>query len=113
MKVFYKYLYSDDATIKKVVETAQNGLPIADFSKNYGSLLNKSVSETWQAIADGSKSFACPYGMWYSDLPKAFKDNFNALMGGDIDGDAFRANMAAAAKTVKDDSSITKYKLEG
>jgi N-acetylglucosamine transport system substrate-binding protein len=112
-KVFYKYLFSDDTTIKNVVTIAQNGLPIADFSTNYGSLLNKSVSQTWQAIADGSKSFACPYGMWYSDLPQAFKDNFNALMSGDIDGDEFRANMAAAGKAVKEDAEIVKYKLEG
>lgn len=106
---FYRYLYSDPKTVEGVVGVAQNGLPIKDFGKNYGSMLNKSTSETWTAIDSGSKSFVSLTSVWYNEFPKTFADAFNAFMGGQIDGDEFRQRMSDASKKIVEDSEITKY----
>lgn len=110
---FYRYMYSDDTTIKDVVGVAQNGLPIADFGKNYGSLLNQSTAQTWAAIDNGSKTFQSLVSNWYADFPTSFADAFNSFMGGQIDGDAFRARMAEATSAIKKDSEVTKYTYAG
>jgi len=105
---YYRYMLSDPETTKKVVQTTQNGLPIKDFAKNYGSLLSNSVNSIWTAIGTkGSVTVDDELEHNYSTLYDFITDKSAALNSGSITGDDFAQAMEAFCASLRKDSDVT------
>lgn len=113
VKEYYRYMLSDKETTRKVVETTTNGLAIADFSKNFGSILSDSVASSWDAIDSGkcigvrdqARSF-------YPDIKDPITNLSSAFNAGDVDVDGFITKMNEVYKKVREDDSVIKREYD-
>lgn len=106
---WYRYFLSDPETTRKVIEVHINGLPLKDFSKNYGDLLPASVQQTWDALSAGSKPIVDLWGAWYKEAPVGFGDAINAFISGDISADDFMTRLDEQDTKIRNDSTLPKY----
>lgn len=104
---YYRYFYSNAETTKKVVEIHQNGLPIADFSKNYGDLLPESVSSCWASIDSGQVlGYQNLVTSFYASITDLLTDSISALNADTISVDDFCGRMNTFYNDTRADDSI-------
>jgi len=109
VKEYYRYMLSHKETTEKVVQTTLNGLAIADFSTNFGSLLSSSVASSWEAVdsgkAIGLRELARAF---YPGLADQITNNVSALNAGDIDVDGYVDALNKFYNDTRADDSVLK-----
>lgn len=109
---FYRILFSDEETMKKVVATHQNVMNVPNFSERFGDLVAPSVA-TAAAAKEQMMGESDPASSWYPDSNKLVGDIMNAFFNGDISQEEFIQRGYEGFKKMAEDTSLTKYKFEG
>lgn len=112
VKEFYRFLFSDHDSIFNSVSIHQNPVDINGFSDNYGELLLPSVNDASQAL-NKMTTINTPVYWWYSAFNTEIGNMINALMSGDIDGDAFMQRGCDLITGIKSDNTIVKHEFNG
>jgi len=73
-------------------------------------VLSKSVVSSFEAANSNKKVFML-YSIWYSEFHTNYQNNLTALISGEIDADEFCRRMEAEAEKVRNNDSITKYRV--
>ena len=101
-------LYHKETT-EKVVQNTMNGLAIADFSTNFGSLLSSSVASSWEAVdsgkAIGLRELARAF---YPGLADQITNNVSALIAVDIDVGGYVDALIKFYNDTRADDSVLK-----
>lgn len=109
---FYRFLFSDEASLRGSTAVHTNVYKIAGFADVCGDLLAPSVQDA-SAKGENMKTINTPAGIWYTALNPEIGNMIVGLMGGDIDGDEFMERGYNLFKGVADDSAVTKYTFAG
>lgn len=109
---FYRFLYSDPASIEGGTAIHTNVLKVPGFAENYGDLLAPSVMDA-SATTDTMNAMTLIGSMWYTDLNPEIGNMIIGLMGGDITGEDFIQRGYDLFKMVAEDDSITKFVFQG
>ena len=108
---FYRFLFSDPASIRGSVAIHTNVYRIPGFDEQYGDLLSPSVKDALETCREMTP-FTPLAGIWYPGLNAGIGDMIVALMGGDISGDEFIERGYELFRQIAEDDSIPKYRYE-
>ncbi|NLZ56015.1 MAG: extracellular solute-binding protein [Clostridiaceae bacterium] len=113
VKEYYRYMLSDKETMEKVVGITLNGLPVKNFSANYGSLLPKSVASSWDAIDSGQAiGFRVMAPSFYTSLGATLKDRIDGFTSGEISIDDVINGLNEQYEQILADDSVPKYEYD-
>lgn len=73
--------------------------------------LNSSTVSSLEAAYEHTKMFML-YNIWYPEFHVTYQNNLTALISGEINADEFCERMEAEAEKIRNDDSITKYKVD-
>ncbi|NLZ70668.1 MAG: extracellular solute-binding protein [Clostridiaceae bacterium] len=113
VKEYYRYMLSNKETMEKVIGITMNGLPVKDFSTNFGSLLPSSTASSWAAIDSGRViGYRAMAPSFYPSLGPVINDKISGLTleGTSVD-EVIDALNGIYAQILADDS-ITKREYD-
>jgi len=116
VKEYYRYMLTDKETTTKIVQTTQNGLGIADFAKNYGGLLAKSVSSSWASLDAGKTiGISALADSFYPGFSQQVTDNIGAFDAGRMSVQQYIDSMNKFFETTRNDPNVIKrpYDMSG
>jgi len=109
---FYRFLFSDEASLKGGAAIHTNVFKIP----GYGELCAEYLAPSVVDVATKSQDFTTinpPCCGWYTTIAPEIGNMIVGLMGGDITGDEFRQRGYDLFKGIADDSNIEKFTFEG
>ena len=109
---FYRFLYSDPASIASSAAIHTNIMKLPDFSEAYGDLVVPSVQDA-AATIESMKSLNLEGTWWYFTLNPEIGSMITGLMGGDLSAEEFIQRGYNLFKGVAEDDSIKKFEFTG
>jgi len=109
---FYRFLFSDEASLKGGAAIHTNVFKIPGYGELCAEYLAPSVVDA-STKADSMSTINIPCQNWYTNIAPEIGNMIVGFMGGDIDVETFRKRGYDLFKGIADDSAVTKYTFGG
>jgi len=105
---FYKYMTS----LSKAKEFVEKKGTLMSIKGSDQAKLPEVLQEPAAAFKGSKYIYAVEYRQWYPEFNKAIEDGLTSLLNGELTPEKFCDAVEAAAQKVRDDSSVTKHKVQ-